>query len=116
MPRHKNLELMFTTQYCIILLTGRITNTEDINIGLRYLLSLYYVTTVITFHGSGEITAQTATELTLTVLMIFITVFVVGFLVGEMTQCLAGQFAGKMHYRHRLRVMEVYESSGSNSL
>jgi ABC-type multidrug transport system permease subunit len=80
---------------------------EDISIGLRYLISLYYVTTAITFTGLGEIIAQTATELTLTVLMIFITVFVIGFLVGEMTQCLASQVAAKMHYRHRLRVMEV---------
>ncbi|XP_035714709.1 uncharacterized protein LOC118438473 [Folsomia candida] len=84
----------------------KIRNGSEITIGSRYLLSLYYVTTAITFTGLSDITPRTKVELCSTITMIFTTVFIIGFLVGEMTQWLAAQVKTKIHFRHKLNVME----------
>jgi CRP-like cAMP-binding protein len=43
-----------------------------------------------------------------TVGFIFGTVFVIGYLLGEMTQCLASQISRKIHYEHELSVIESH--------
>lgn len=91
-------------------MVSEIRNGSEITIGSRYLLSLYYVTTAITFTGLSDITPRTKVELCSTITMIFTTVFIIGFLVGEMTQWLAAQVKTKIHFRHKLNVMEVSPS------
>ncbi|CAL8096398.1 unnamed protein product [Orchesella dallaii] len=80
----------------------------DVTITSRYLLSLYYVTTALTYTGFADITGRTTVELSITIFMIFVTVFLIGYLVGEMTQCLASQVATKIHYQHKLSVLESH--------
>lgn len=80
---------------------------DDVTTISRYLLSLYYVTNALTYTGFAEITARSRIEHGLTVVMIFGTVFVIGYLVGEMVQCLASQVATKIHFQHKLSVLIV---------
>lgn len=72
----------------------------------RYLLSLYYVTNALTHTGFGELTGSTDAELLLTIVMLFATTFVIAYLIGEMTLCLASLVATKIHYQHKLSVLE----------
>ncbi|ODN04676.1 Cyclic nucleotide-gated channel rod photoreceptor subunit alpha, partial [Orchesella cincta] len=81
---------------------------SDVTITSRYLLSLYYVTTALTYTGFADITGRTTIELSITIVMIFVTVFLIGYLLGEMTQCLASQVATKIHYQHKLSILESH--------
>lgn len=80
---------------------------SNVTIGSRYLLSLYFVANAITFTGLSDITARTSAEISIAVAFIFSTVFVIGYLLGEMTQSLTSQVCRKMHYQHVLSVIEV---------
>jgi len=65
------------------------------------------VTTAITFTGLNYIEPARLEEIGLTTFFIFATVFVIGFLIGEISQVLASDMASKIHYQHELTVLQV---------
>lgn len=83
------------------------TDSSEATTTLRYLLSLYYVSNVFTTTGFNDISARTNIELAISTVMMFGTIFAIGYLVGEMAQCLTSQLSTKIHYQHKLTVLHV---------
>ena len=87
---------------------AEVVSKGDLGVASRYYLSLAYVTATITGTGLNHVTPRTVVELLATVFFVFGTVFIIGFLLGEMTQCLASQISRKIHYEHELSVIETH--------